>query len=259
MTLNTKCGIISHRGVCRTSPNSARSGENTIEAFKEGISQLEQFGYPQAIEFDIHLSKDQILVVMHDELVDRTTNGRGLLRNYTVAEIKKFNTGFRRKIPLLSEVMDVFKEDNIFFHIELKESGLTGIVEKMVFARNLQARTMVSAFDYDDVDETDKDSQYYSSWADLCKIQARLPIAFLATDKKIKKMGGIKQYIKAAVTAKARSINPEAISVSEELVILAHRAGLEVNSWTVNNKETYNYFQAIGVDNVFCDNPSFLV
>jgi glycerophosphoryl diester phosphodiesterase len=259
MTLNTKCGIISHRGVCRTSPNSARSGENTIEAFKEGIAQLKKLDCPGAVEFDVRLSQDKIPVIIHDELVDRTTHGRGLLRNYTVADIKKFDAGFGRKIPLLSEVLDVFKEDDVFFHIELKENGLAEIVEEMVFARNLQARTMVSAFDHDDIDEESKHSEYYSSWADLCKIQARLSIAFLATDEKIKKMGGMKRYVEAAVNAKARAINPQAISVSEELVNFAHRIGLGVNSWTVNDKKIYNFFQTIGVDNVFCDNPAFLI
>lgn len=95
--------ITAHRGSSGTRP------ENTLPSFAEAVRQG-----ADSIELDVHLTKDQQLVVIHDETVNRTTNGKGLVRDLTVAQIKRLDAGSwydRRyhatKIPLLKEVLDL--------------------------------------------------------------------------------------------------------------------------------------------------------
>ena len=105
MAAHTTKKIIAHRGLSGSYP------ENTLIAFKEALRTQALF-----LELDIHLSKDQKVVVMHDEDLSRTTNGRGLIRDYTLAELKKFSAGYSKqfgdqfsseKIPTLLEVLEL--------------------------------------------------------------------------------------------------------------------------------------------------------
>ena len=121
LTLPTK-GICAHRGAIETHP------ENTISAFKEAI----RLG-AQMIEFDVQLTKDNALVIMHDTSVNRTTNGEGLVNNLTLYELKELDAGSWKskkfageKIPTLKETLKVMPP-NIWLNIHLKGSKKLGI------------------------------------------------------------------------------------------------------------------------------------
>ena len=122
--------IFAHRGSKGTHP------ENTLASFKEAV----RVG-SDGIELDVHLTKDGQLVVIHDETVDRTTNGTGEIKNLTLAEIKAidagswFNETFAgEKIPTLEEVLRLLKELGFDgqLNIELKTDIIQyeGLVEK---------------------------------------------------------------------------------------------------------------------------------
>ena len=122
--------IFAHRGSKGTHP------ENTLASFKEAV----RVG-SDGIELDVHLTKDGQLVVIHDETVDRTTNGTGEIRNLTLAEIKAMDAGSwfhnkyaGEKIPTLEEVLLLLKElgFNGQLNIELKTDIIQyeGLVEK---------------------------------------------------------------------------------------------------------------------------------
>lgn len=110
--------IVAHRGASGTRP------ENTLPSFAEAVRVDSD-----VIELDVHLSKDGHLIVMHDEDVERTTNGKGLIREKTLAEIKKLNAGSwfssayqNTKVPTLKEVLDLLVMRNFrgVLTIELK-------------------------------------------------------------------------------------------------------------------------------------------
>src|SRR3712207_5048900 len=108
--------IMAHRGAAAYAP------ENTIAAFTKAIEMK-----ADAIELDIHLSKDDHIVVIHDEKVDRTTNGKGLVMEFTLEELKRldagswFNKEFKNeKIPTLREVLELVAYKNIDLNIEIK-------------------------------------------------------------------------------------------------------------------------------------------
>lgn len=110
--------IVAHRGA------SGRRPENTLPSFAEAVR-----ADSDVIELDVHLSKDGHLIVMHDEDVERTTNGKGLIREKNLAEIKKLNAGSwfsesyqNTKVPTLKEVLDLLVMRNFrgVLLIELK-------------------------------------------------------------------------------------------------------------------------------------------
>lgn len=114
-------GICAHRGANETHP------ENTIMAFREAI----RLG-AHMIEFDVQMTKDNQLVIMHDASVDRTTNGKGLISSLTLEEIQRLDAGrwksekFKgEKVPTLEEALRVMPQ-NIWLNIHLKGTKKLG-------------------------------------------------------------------------------------------------------------------------------------
>ena len=103
---------IGHRGAAALEP------ENTLRSFRKAI----EIGVDY-VEFDIHRCKSGELVVIHDETIDRTTNGKGFVADLTLQELKKLNAGKGEKIPTLQEVIDCCKM-KVKMQIELKAYGL---------------------------------------------------------------------------------------------------------------------------------------
>ena len=105
--------LIAHRGLV-----DHNICENTIKAFKNAISK----GY-NGIELDIRKTKDNIIVVLHDKYINRTSNGKGNINKLTYKEVSKYNFGTKTnksKIPTLKEVIKTINNTTIF--IELKEN-----------------------------------------------------------------------------------------------------------------------------------------
>jgi len=125
--------FIGHRGTRRD------FDENTILAFKKA----KEYG-ANYIEFDIRKTKDKKLVVLHDSYLDRTTDGTGLLKDFTYEEIRAVKTVMHKNsIPLLTEVLDEFN-GQINFMIELKEEDLVDDVAEVIKANNLIGNIVIS-------------------------------------------------------------------------------------------------------------------
>ena len=130
--------IFAHRGASGYAP------ENTLEAFRLAMEQG-----ADGIELDVHLTKDGEVVVIHDETLDRTSDGQGKVRDYTLEELKKFS--FHNhiekykgvQIPTLKEVLDLVENSSMKVNIELK-TGIywyEGIEEKtMEIVKNKKTR-----------------------------------------------------------------------------------------------------------------------
>ncbi len=132
--------VIAHRGF------STKSPENTLAGFQLAL-ELGAAG----IELDVHLSKDQHIVVCHDEKVDRTTDGKGLITALTIEELKTLDAGSwyapnytGEKNPCLSEVLDIVKGSEKVVNIELKNA--------IIDYPNLEKEvvTLVQQYDMDD-------------------------------------------------------------------------------------------------------------
>lgn len=141
--------IIAHRGA------SAYAPENTMIAFMKALEMN-----ADGIELDVQMTKDKALVVCHDEKVDRTTNGKGFIKDFTLKEIKDLDAGswfgeeFRgQRIPELNEVLELIKDRDILLNIELKNAPILyeGIEKKtidMILEYGMEDRVIISSFNH---------------------------------------------------------------------------------------------------------------
>lgn len=133
-------GVCAHRGAMQSHP------ENTMIAFKEAI----RLG-AQMVEFDVRLTKDNELVVMHDETVDRTTNGSGFVSELTLSEIRKLDAGFWKSkefagenVPTLKEVLQIMPP-TIWLNIHLKGKKKLGVeTAKLVLSEKRQHQAVIA-------------------------------------------------------------------------------------------------------------------
>ncbi len=136
--------VWAHRGCSLHYP------ENTLLSFGEAIKLKELAG----IELDIQLTRDGELVVMHDERVDRTTEGVGFVRDYTLKELKNLNIYPGQKVPTMDEVFDLIGnrlKNGMKLNIELKNSvypyeGMEEKIVDMVAKRGLEDSIVYSTF-----------------------------------------------------------------------------------------------------------------
>ncbi|RDY20340.1 glycerophosphodiester phosphodiesterase family protein, partial [Criibacterium bergeronii] len=142
---------IAHRGFKSKYP------ENTMLAFKKAVEEN-----ADGIEFDVHLSKDDEIVIIHDERLDRTTNAKGRVMDYTLAELKKVNAGALydnidfEAIPTLREYFEYIKDKDIITNVELKTGvywykGIEQKVYDMIKEFDLKDKIIISSFNHKSV------------------------------------------------------------------------------------------------------------
>jgi glycerophosphoryl diester phosphodiesterase len=125
---------IGHRGAKAYEP------ENTLRSYKKAL----EIGV-DAVELDVRKTKDNQLVVIHDADVKRTTNGKGLVNELTLEQIKGFSAEKGEKIPTLKEALD-FLDKKVKILIELKETGVEEKVLSLVRENGLQKNVIITSF-----------------------------------------------------------------------------------------------------------------
>ena len=224
---------IAHRGA------SGRFPENTLCAFTAAIA-----AGAQMCELDVQLTSDGAVVVIHDETVDRTTDGRGAVRAMSLAELRRLDAGIRfgreftgERIPTLEEVM-ALTDGRCGLNIEIKSAGVERRVCELIAQPRTLATTMISSFDWD-------------ALAVVRHLQPRLRVGLLASQWPARLVG-------AAFDLKADSINPRADIVTEDLCIAAHERNLSVYTWTVDEPGEMRRLIAFGVDGIMTNFPERL-
>jgi glycerophosphoryl diester phosphodiesterase len=216
---------IGHRGARAYEP------ENTIRSFKKAI----EIGV-DAVELDVRKTKDGQLVVIHDPDMKRTTDGKGLVSELTLKEIKAFSTEKGEKIPTLKETLD-FLDKKVKILIELKEAGVEEEVLALVRENGLQKSVIVTSFlenALQKVRELDKD---------------------IATGLIYAKH---KNPLKAALELKAQYLVAFYRFTHTANIQKAHENGLKVIVWTVNTPEEVAAYVQKGVDGITSDKPDIL-
>jgi glycerophosphoryl diester phosphodiesterase len=225
---------MAHRGASGTFP------ENTLSAFRAAIDAKADM-----CELDVQLTRDGALVVIHDDTVDRTTDGKGEVAELTLAELKLLDAGAKFKngavkgerIPTLDEVFDV-TAGKCGLNIELKGGGTEHQVAQIMQAREAFGDSMVSSF----------------NWEYLKKIQQlhfNIRIALLADDKPVDLMMN-------AVAMRAHAINPRWDMVTPDLCKAAHERNLKVYTWTVDADARMRALMEAGVDGIMTNYPERL-
>ena len=143
-----KTKVWAHRGASGYAP------ENTLDAFRKAV----EMG-ADGIELDVQMTKDGELVVIHDETIDRVSNGKGWVKDYTYEELKKFNFNkthleyTKEEIPTLEQVYLLIKPTNLTINVEIKTGivfypGIEGRVLELTERLGMKERVIYSSFNH---------------------------------------------------------------------------------------------------------------
>lgn len=232
--------LFAHRGA------SAYAPENTLAAFELAVRQFKN--QPPAIELDAKLSKDGQVFVFHDLTLERTTNGHGKVKDFTLAELQELDAGSyfdqcyaSEKIPTLSDVFESVGKQ-AFINIELTNYASSGDalnehVAELVVHHNLMNRVLFSSF-------------FSGNLRKMARLLPEVPRALLIYRGII----GIWQrnwFVQFSTSFQA--LNPHFRDSTLRLVTAAHRKGQRVNVYTVNDEKEIRRLAHIGVDGIFTD------
>ena len=213
---------IGHRGA------KGYVAENTLASFQKAID-LKVDG----IELDVHLSSDGEIMVIHDETIDRTTSGKGFVKDFTSVELKQFG------IPTLTEVLDLLN-NNFFVNVELKRNDsvekVITLIEKYVSENNWNYENfIISSFLWDNLEVVSQRNN-------------QIKIGVLTEDS-------IESALAFAKEIKAFSINPYFKLLNQENVKLVHNEGFQIHTWTVNSLEDIIFVKSLPVEGIISDFP----
>ena len=222
---------IAHRGAKAYEP------ENTLAAFAKAI-ELQS----DAIEFDVHLSADGEIIVIHDETVDRVTNGSGFVKDLSLSALKKMKIGNEHEIPTLSETFD-FVNQRCLVNVELKAfetaEPVVKLIEYYVTQKNWKySQFLVSSFD----------------WPALQKVRdlhVEIPLGVL-TETDLELAIGFAEFVKA------ETIHPYFHLLTAENTSHMQQKGFKVFAWTVNEWEDIQNIKSFKVNGIISDFPDRL-
>ncbi len=220
-----------HRGA------SGHEPENTLRALRKALD----LGAPW-IEVDVHTVGGEILVI-HDDHLERTTNGTGVLADHDLAYLRSLDAGKGEKIPLLDEVLDLIA-GRAGLNIELKGRGTAEPVAALLSRRLGEPawgseRLLISSFDL----------------RELVRFQKLLPDARI--DLLVART--IQPYHRIAAKMGAYSLHVGSAGVDDRFVAEAHARGLMVFVFTVNDSADLARMRDLGVDGVFTDYPELVL
>jgi glycerophosphoryl diester phosphodiesterase len=247
--------VIGHRGAAGEVP------ENTLESFRHALAEGAQI-----LESDLHTSADGVVVMCHDDAVDRTTDGTGSIAALDSSQLERLDAGFRftpdggrthpfrgrrLRIPTLREAFESFPDAR--FNLELKErqpalvSGALGLIAE--FKR--EAKTLVTA----------ADDRLMAMLRDALKASG-MHVAMGAC------AGDVASFVRAALAGSPPPSEPMALQipvefagrrlVTPELIRVAHRHDIQVHVWTVNDPREIEQLLDLGVDGIVTDHPGRL-
>jgi glycerophosphoryl diester phosphodiesterase len=243
---NSPSLIIGHRGAMGYAP------ENTIGSFEDAVRRGADL-----IEMDAQLTADNDVVVMHDTSVDRTTDGEGFVRDLTLKKLKTFDAGAwfgpeyaKQYVPSLLDVITHFRNrksatrHSLGMIVELKTlrgsgGSLADRVVKVLQDEDFTDRVMIISFDTVALQE-------------VRAAHKTLPIGLLYNEE------GEESRVSQAKSIGAQAIFPRKTAVSARLVTSAHKAGLQVATWTANTKNEMKRMIGCGIDAITTNYPDRL-
>ena len=228
--------IIAHRGYSSIAP------ENTLAAFQKAIECKADY-----IELDVHKTKDDTIVVIHDSTIDRTRSNflkKGKVAEFSYHDLKSVSVGYHdkfetkyqdEKIPTLREVLLLAKGE-IRVCIEIKTFGIEAAILKLVNELEMRNEVILFAFDYPIL-------------VKIRQFDKTIPILYLVD------VGDelTVDYAKI-IGAGAIGVGNET-SISKEFMNFAHSHGVEVWKWTVNEEAEMKHLIEVGLDGIITNYP----
>ncbi len=232
--------VVGHRGAMGHRP------ENTIASFEHALELGADW-----IELDVHLTRDGALAVIHDESLERTTTGHGLVKDHTLDELQQldagawFSPGYAgQHLPTLDEVLEWARRRQTIVDIEIKNApiyyaGIEEAVVKALDSQNMAEQVIVISFDHRAVQR-------------VKSLDARIATGVLYAGRPADAGVGL------ARQADADALLPHWAYVTSEDVRMAHAAGLAVAPWATSNPEVLTNLLQAGVDAIGTNHPEVL-
>ena len=215
---------IAHRGA------SAYKPENTLASFQKAIDLNVDM-----VEFDIRLSKDKKIVVIHDQTVNRTTDGRGKVQNKDLEQLKLLNAGAGELIPTLQEALTLIG-GRCLINIEIAERGIAKrLAEALQPFYYMWDSIVISSFSFKEL----KIFYYY---------MPTLKVSYLSEELTVRSIKEISQL-------PIYSLNLNKGSLREDLMDWLHSMSFKVFAFTVNTEEELKQMRNLSVDGIFTDCP----
>ncbi|MGE0083495.1 MAG: glycerophosphodiester phosphodiesterase [Desulfococcaceae bacterium] len=232
--------LIAHRGYRANYP------ENTLAAFRPAVD-----AGVQMVELDVTLTKDRKVVVIHDDTLDRTTDGHGRVCDFTLAELKQLDAGSwfdacfaEERIPTLAEVLDTVLP-HVMVNIEIKPEAFEShapadaiehLVTELVWERSAQKAVLISSFEHRVLERISffPDAPALGVLTENVNAEAIIPLCR---------------------SIRAFSWNPDCLCADRQQINRMHQAGCRVFPYTVNQKKEIEKLLEMGADGVFTDDP----
>ncbi|HIE18948.1 TPA: glycerophosphodiester phosphodiesterase [Candidatus Bathyarchaeota archaeon] len=219
--------VTGHRGAAGLEP------ENTLRSIRKAI----ELGVDR-VEIDVRVTRDGYLVVIHDETMDRTTNGHGYVKDLTLNEIRRLDAGKGEIIPTLEEVLSLTK-GQVTLQVELKAREATEPVVHLIERNNAEREVVITSFMH----------ELLRTVHDLNP--------FLRT-------GALFFDVQGDIYQRALDVHSEAVhvyyrNVDFELVENAHKRGLKVSVWNPDELEEMKEMISLSVDVIGTNRPDILL
>ncbi len=222
-----------HRGASEYAP------ENTLSSFYLGLLQG-----ANGIETDVQATKDGVLVLFHDETLDRVSDGNGKLSDYTYEELKKLKitgkvtNGFYDRIVTLREFLDKFAGYDISFAIELKGAGVEEGTLSMVKEYKIMNRTTFTSFQFDYIKK-------------IKELDPSARVGWLTSSTS-------SETVEKLLSIGGEEIAPKADMITPDLMKKWREAGLGVRAWGVADVNLMTAMCELGVDGMTVNFPDKL-
>lgn len=221
-----KLFVIAHRGA------SAFEPENTLRAVRRALDLGADM-----VEVDVRESRDGYIVVIHDATVDRTTDGRGCVKDMSLRELRMLDAGMGERIPTLEEVAKMVK-GKAKLVVEVKVQGIEGKVVRLVEESSMENEALVTSF-------------YHPVLRRVKSLNNNVRTGVIIASRPVKP-------VQLALDAESNALFPKHVYVDREMVLEAHENGLPVYPWTVDTVEELKRLIEMQVDGVVTNKPNLL-
>ncbi|NQU77745.1 hypothetical protein HQ544_03550 [Candidatus Falkowbacteria bacterium] len=223
-----------HRGA------SGHFPENTMLAFNKAL----EMGC-DGVELDGSFTSDGHVVIIHDETLDRTTNGKGLVIETSLKNIQKLDAGQKEKVPTMEHTLDWAKQKSCLVNFEIKDSNMVDKVAHAIISRRLQNQVFVTSFLHPEI-------------VKLKNKNPGLKAGFIFDHYPLRPFQIVKQAKENNLTVLSMKAEWVFKWVGENIIDLAHDAGLKVHIWGANDKSSVSRMQAMNVDAIITNYPELL-
>jgi glycerophosphoryl diester phosphodiesterase len=246
--------VIAHQGGNNLRP------DNTLSAYKNAWN----LGV-DVLEMDVHSTRDDVLVLIHDDTVDRTTDGSGRVLDYTFQELQALDAGYNWTeddgatypyrgqgitIPALEEVFTTFPDSRMNIEIKQSEPSITASLCNLIRSHGMSERVLIASFDQETIQTFREDCPEVATTAGQSEVILLYGLSLVYLER---------LYSPAAEAVQVPEYREGIHVLIPRFVKAAQERNMDVHVWTVNEVNQMQRMLDLGLDGIITDNPDQLL